>query len=560
MKTVELTQGSPEWSAHRRNHFNASDAPAMMGASKYATRAQLIERTVTGITPDIDERTQRLFDRGHEVEAMSRPMAEAIVGDDLYPATATSDEHPHLSASFDGVTMDESIIWECKLWNDKLAESVRSGTVPETHVWQLEHQLLVSWAEKCLFMVTDGETEVHCWYVSDPDRRSALLAGWEQFGKDCESWVPEAPKDVVVATPTESLPAVSVRMDGQIAVISNLDLFGQQLHAFVGAVNTEPNDDQGFADAEAAVKTLKKAEEALTQAEAQALAQIDPVEAMRRQVADLHETARSTRLLLEKVVKTRKEQIKSNAVQAGIEAVRAAYAEHNKGLGRHAISIPASLTTDIGGAIKGLKTIDSVKDAVATAVAHAKIAASEHAAKVSANVAILREHDQHAHLFADAVSICESKSPDDLRNLIATRINEHKVREQARIDAERARIRAEEEARAQREADAKARQESEDRRRMEAHASAERSAGTVESMARSEEPPAYNAGPDARLKLGDINALIYPLSISADGLAHFGFEPVAQVKAAKFYRATDLPKILARLQRHLSGALLEKAA
>ena len=30
MKIVDLVQGSPEWHAHRRKYWNASDAPAMM--------------------------------------------------------------------------------------------------------------------------------------------------------------------------------------------------------------------------------------------------------------------------------------------------------------------------------------------------------------------------------------------------------------------------------------------------------------------------------------------------------------------------------------------------
>jgi len=33
MKIVNLIQGTPEWHAHRAQHFNASDAPAMLGAS-----------------------------------------------------------------------------------------------------------------------------------------------------------------------------------------------------------------------------------------------------------------------------------------------------------------------------------------------------------------------------------------------------------------------------------------------------------------------------------------------------------------------------------------------
>ena len=81
MQIVNLVQGSPEWHAHRAQHFNASDAPAMMGASSYRTRSELIKELATGITPEIDAVTQRRFDDGHQFEALARPLAEEIIGD-----------------------------------------------------------------------------------------------------------------------------------------------------------------------------------------------------------------------------------------------------------------------------------------------------------------------------------------------------------------------------------------------------------------------------------------------------------------------------------------------
>ena len=106
MQTVNLIQGSPQWHEHRRNHFNASDAPAMMGESSYKTRTQLLHELKTGITPEVDAATQRRFDDGHRVEALARPIAEGIIGEELYPCVGVEGK---LSASFDGLTMDERI-------------------------------------------------------------------------------------------------------------------------------------------------------------------------------------------------------------------------------------------------------------------------------------------------------------------------------------------------------------------------------------------------------------------------------------------------------------------
>ncbi|KAG1372345.1 hypothetical protein G6F60_015607 [Rhizopus arrhizus] len=44
-----------------------------------------------------------------------------------------------------------------------------------------------------------------------------------------------------------------------------------------------------------------------------------------------------------------------------------------------------------------------------------------------------------------------------------------------------------------------------------------------------------------KIKLGDINARIAPLSISADGLALLGFKPINATGAAKLYDQAQFP-------------------
>src|SRR5699024_3675867 len=118
MKTVSLIQGTPEWSAHRANHHNASDASVVMGKSPYRKRADLIAERATGITPEVSAAQQTLFDRGHKAEAAARQMAEEILGEELFPVVGISDDNPKLSASFDGLTMLGDTAFEHKLWNE----------------------------------------------------------------------------------------------------------------------------------------------------------------------------------------------------------------------------------------------------------------------------------------------------------------------------------------------------------------------------------------------------------------------------------------------------------
>ena len=122
-------------------------------------------------------------------------IAEKIIGAELYPCTGSESVNGlPLLASFDGLTMSEEVEFEHKLFNAKLAAFISTeNDLPDTHWPQVEHQLLVSGANKCLFMTSDG-TEDNCtwiWYESMPERRARLIAGWAQFAKDKAAYVPQ---------------------------------------------------------------------------------------------------------------------------------------------------------------------------------------------------------------------------------------------------------------------------------------------------------------------------------------------------------------------------------
>lgn len=122
---IEHAQGSEAWLQHRAKSLNASDLAAAMGVSKYMTRAELIERIATGIVPEIDAATQRRFNKGHEVEAAARPLAEEIIGESLYPVVLAADvDGLHLSASLDGQDLLGEVTWEHKQANAELILSL----------------------------------------------------------------------------------------------------------------------------------------------------------------------------------------------------------------------------------------------------------------------------------------------------------------------------------------------------------------------------------------------------------------------------------------------------
>lgn len=553
MNIVNLIQGSAEWHAHRAQHFNASDAPAMMGCSPHKTRAQLVRELATGVAAEVDAATQRRFDDGHRFEELARPLAEQIIGEELYPCVGTDGR---LSASFDGLTLTGDTAFEHKMLNASLRAALADGgdDLPSHYQVQMEQQLLVSGAERVLFMASlwdaEGTMIEHnfCWYTGSPALRAQILAGWEQLAADVAAYQPEASAPTATGRAPDALPALRIELTGMVTA-SNLAEFKASAMATLGSINRDLQTDEQFADAEQTVKWARGVEDKLEAAKQHALSQTASIDELFRTIDDVSAETRRVRLELDKLVKAEKERRRAEIVATGVDQVREHYAGINASLGEHARPFPAGMQHFIAEAIKGKKSLGSMRDAVAAAVAQAKIDANQDADAVRANAAVLAEFADHAHLFADRVQLCASKQPEDLRNLAKARIAEHEQREQARMDAERERIRAEEAARLEREQAAAPVVSTTVQHQQPADP-----ATNVSTAAPVSAPPASTTG--KRIKLGDINAAIAPLSITADGLAQLGIKHVAQERAAKLYDEGQLPAIYAALRHVLANAEL----
>lgn len=440
MKTHTGLQGTPEWLALRSNYFTASEASAMMGASKYQTRDQLMSQKKYGIEEEITPQKQALFDRGHAAEAAIRPVIEKLIGKTLYPVTGSIEvDGLKLLASFDGLDMMETVNFEHKLYSAKLAAMVQAvnegtGELDPHYTWQLEQQMMVSGAEKSIFVVSDGTEEnmVYCWYEPVPSRRDELIAGWKQFRIDLESHEHIEQAAPVVAESQDTLPAVYVNVEGSIAIIDNLGAFGEALTAYVEKINQKPETDQDFANLESAVKTLKTAEDALDYAENNALSQAESIDAMRRSVSTYRDMARNNRLIIEKLVKSEKESRRAEIVNNGGYDLQKHIDSLNESLNENYIKI-GDVGANFAGVVKGKKTITSIRSAVNDELARVKILANEIADGIRANQKYLNTNAaEYMFLFNDIRALI-NKPSDDFQAIVKLRISEHKEVEQKKI-------------------------------------------------------------------------------------------------------------------------------
>ncbi len=454
METLNLVQGSPEWLAVRATHFTASEAAAMLGISKYQTRNELLKQKATGLAPEVDASKQFLFDRGHAAEALAKPIVERrlsdLLGEDveLFSDVGVLEvEGLPLLASFDGDTMANDLTWENKLPNADLKAAVQAGQIPDQYHPQLEQGLLVSGAKKCYFTTSDGTADntFGCWYKSNLELRARLLAAWRMFAEDLKNYqhveIVEAPKADVI----EQLPVVMVNVTGALSG-SNLAAVTPRFDAFLATVNKDLKTDNDFANGESTAKFSRGTAKALRTKSKEVIDQVSDISDAIR-VLDLYaDKFDALGLELEKLVKSRKEAIRNEI----IAAAKAKFAEHVANLNRR-LGKPymPSLLADFAGVIKNKRTVASLHDAVDTELARVKIEANEIADRIETNIKI-SQVVEYPFLFSDLATIC-TKDPEDFVAAVRVRISDHLAQEDAKAEAQRARIRDEEIAKIQRE-------------------------------------------------------------------------------------------------------------
>lgn len=462
MEILNVVQGSPEWDAARAHSFNASEAAAMMGLNPKVKRNELLRMKKTCSDREFSVWVrENLLERGHEVEAKARAFAETHIGEELYPTTGWTDvDGLKCQASFDGITMGGSTIWENKLWNAELSAAIDAGEVPEAWWPQLEHQLLVSDAEKIWFTISDGTAErtKGLWYESIPERQSQLINAWTQFETDLRDYKAVEIIPAAIGTPVKTLPAITYRLNG-LALTSNLSEFKVAAEQLVEDSKAPLQTDQDFSDRETLVKSFKETEDKIALVQSQVVGEIKDVDAFCRNLGDIAALIRVARLNGEKQIQARKDAIRLDILAKGQAAFAAHVLALNTRLGKP--YMPA-IAVDFGGAMKGKRTIASLQNAVDTELSRAKIAANEIGDRIQVNLNTLRDlAKDYAFLFSDTAQIV-LKAPDDLTALAKLRIADHKAEESRKLEAERERIRKEEAdklAKAQEERDRLAREE-----------------------------------------------------------------------------------------------------
>lgn len=459
MKQLNLKQGDAGWHAHRLTARNASDAAAMLGCHPQKTRLELLHEKKVGLPREHSQFVQdRVFASGHAIEAKLRPVAEAIIGEEIYAVVGTEVvDGIELSASFDGLPLVKKENWECKSLNDELRAALPmpgpdgndAANLPKYHRVQMQQQCMVDKLDRTLFTASDGEgDDRHCWYYPEAELGAEIIAGWKQFDIDLEAYVPVEvlDKPITIARRPDQLPALKSSVTGELVLESNIKEWEEAALAYIGSVRDhELITDEDFDNADAAAKWCVTSKTTLQGVQASLMSATGDVNVAVDTLDRIMDELDKTRLAFTKKIDARKAARKVEMLAEHQTLLGDFLRGLNKRLGR---DFMPQIPVDFAGAIHGKRNFDSMGAALNAALANAKIHANGIADKIQINLNLLADKGAGYDFLFNDLSTIVLKANDDFATLVDKRISDHKAEEQRKADAQRETVRKEEEAKA----------------------------------------------------------------------------------------------------------------
>ena len=158
-------------------------------------------------------------------------------------------------------------------------------------------------------------------------------------------------KQPATATTTETLPVIVIEAKGEI-ITSNLPAFAEAVRARLAEISDLLRTDEDFDQAAGIVKAIKAGEESLAAAKEKALQDAEQLYATFSLIDELKGKMAEKRLALSKQIDRRKEQIRGEIITGALTQIDCA--PHKRSLYRG----------DLEASLKGLKTIDSMREKI----------------------------------------------------------------------------------------------------------------------------------------------------------------------------------------------------
>lgn len=182
MKIIHVEQGSSEWLSWRKTVITATDCPAILGSSPWSTAYKCWQKKLDLIE---EQPTNYAMERGKGLEPFIRERFMDKFRINMTPVVVESSEYDFLGASLDGLSDCGKYVLEIKTGGYKLYKMAQEGIIPQYYLDQIQHQLLVTKAEKAFYMLggEDEDKDIVIEVYSDPDFATKFMPRAKEFLK-----------------------------------------------------------------------------------------------------------------------------------------------------------------------------------------------------------------------------------------------------------------------------------------------------------------------------------------------------------------------------------------
>jgi len=253
------------------------------------------------------------------------------------------------------------------------------------------------------------------------------------------------------------LPKLVVTVEGKVKK-SNLPAFQEAAKKYVSQINRVFNSDETFGQAEVDIKDLKTNEELVKTAKVNIISQTVDIDEALKTLDFIGEGFRTPRLEIEKEVKEQKDSIKIKLMKEASDEIEVLETRLNEERIKDFPLTVKYARAEFYTVIKGLRSIDAVKDSILKEKEAAMLALNTISNDIQGKLLWFREqgHMEYKFLFGDMDNIIHHEA-EGFKAMVTVRISNHRAAEKEKEDKARERIRLEEETKARVKVEAEAR-------------------------------------------------------------------------------------------------------
>ena len=245
---IDVEQNTQEWLEIRKESFNASETPILFGLNPFEFNGYKdLYKLKNGI---IEVKDNVFMQAGRDNEAGIREQVSKMLNKEFEPLFIAMRTDDRYKCSLDGYCKEDKTILEIK-YSAKTYKALENDNMPTHYYLQVQHQLMVSGANKCYFAVAKPKKKKSDDYdilireiKADEKIILDIYQEWKQFDSWCKTYDPleDTENEVIEIKEDEDVKELKDILKKSRELKSELDKLDKRKKEIVDKLTTDKKD------------------------------------------------------------------------------------------------------------------------------------------------------------------------------------------------------------------------------------------------------------------------------------------------------------------------------